>query len=295
MTEVNMSETNDLRAKIESQISALKSKHGDKFDAVSYQNAALLTKNVDTLNPEDFLSNENKNNLSNNNNDTVSYKNTQDNTGKHFSLNYKDGKYVARSNTGEVYEDTDFEKVNDKVCINMKEQSLKEGREPGIFFGSTDAEQQKTFIQNAILKHDITFNCAYFPSDQKFWQDLKAEYMSHKNASLYNWERMTRNVPDEIMSRTPEEISRKKKIDNDLKIQKLRGIPYSPHGNAQEQSASQNKDVLSVYENHKELIENLRHGNNPNISAPQEKPTKTNPVNNPNAVAMLANRDRTRE
>ena len=92
------------------------------------------------------------------------------------------------------------------------------------------------------MKFGLTVGNGYV-NDSKFWQNLKNEYLSVKNHSLQDWERMTRLIPDNVMQRTEAEKKRNQQLIKELDDKKT-------------SNTSSN------------LIEQLRKGSNPNLEAP---------------------------
>lgn len=222
---------------IEEKAATLTDTYGKSFDKGAYKTAAsaYLEKhdNLDGFDTSIFIKNKD---------DQI-----KNDEGLCFGLEERDGKVISRGSNGVVFEGKNFEEVNDKVCSYMKNDSLSKGKEPKIGFHSNDDTKKEIFSRNAIMKHNVTI-LAGWPEDQKFWQDLKKDYLSDKSHKQEDWERMTRKIPDDVMQRTPEEKARNKKL------------------------------------NDADIIAQIRKGNNPNLqttstSAPTEQMPKP-PVSN---------------
>lgn len=61
------------------------------------------------------------------------------------------------------------------------------------------------------IEHNLILLGECYPKDKKFWQSFKAEYLKDKNHSAENWEKLTADIPDEIMGRN--KISDKEKLN----------------------------------------------------------------------------------
>lgn len=273
---------------IEEKAATLTDTYGKSFDKGAYKTAAAayLEKhdNLDGFDTSIFIKNKD---------DQI-----KNDEGLCFGLEERDGKVISRGSNGVVFEGKNFEEVNDKVCSYMKNDSLSKGKEPKIGFYSNDDTKKEIFSRNAIMKHNVTI-MAGWPEDQKFWQDLKKDYLSDKSHKLEDWERMTRKIPDDIMQRTPEEKERNKKLnDADIIAQMRKG----KNPNLQESTAEQtSKAPVSVNNEQatpvapkqdKEgktgdaaMIDQMRHGINPNI--PETMPKAKTGSNQPDEQKKL--------
>ena len=93
-----------------------------------------------------------------------------------------------------------------------------------------------------MLKHNATI-IAGWPEDKQFWKNLKDEYLKDENHTLADWEKMTRKSPDDVMSRTPEERARVKKL-NDAELLKAMRRGNNPYLNPQENKPQQPANAL---------------------------------------------------
>ena len=236
-------ETNSLAAEIENKIAEQKRLHNDKFDENGYRAAATAyaeaNGSLENFNGSNFVKDQNEDKGQMNNG-----------LGKSFGLEQKDGKFIARGSDGTVFEGKNFEEINDKVCENLAKHCRDQGQEATIAYHGNNEEDKKIFSRNALMKHDITITGGW-PKDQKFWQDLKAEYLKDNKHSLSDWEKMTRKVPDDVMGRTPEEQQRNKKL------------------------------------NDADLLKRLRQGNNPNLEPQQQSDQKQRQANNLTSEQLL--------
>ncbi len=139
-----------------------------------------------------------------------------------FKLKEENGQIIAIGTDGTVIRGNSFEEINDKVCQNFKQKSIAEGKEPKIGFNSSDPQKQQIFAHDAIIKHHMTISKGG-PQDPQFWQNLKQEFLADKNNTPELWERLTRNIPDDIMLRSPEEKERNDKLLRMDSIDRLRG------------------------------------------------------------------------
>lgn len=260
---------------IEEKAATLTDTYGKSFDKGAYKTAAsaYLEKhdNLDGFDTNIFIKNKD---------DQI-----KNDEGLCFGLEERDGKVISRGSNGVVFEGKSFEEVNDKVCSYMKNDSLSKGKEPKIGFYCNDEAKKEIFSRNAIMKHNVTI-LAGWPEDQKFWQDLKKDYLSDKSHKQEDWERMTRKIPDDVMQRTPEEKARNKKLnDADIIAQMRKGknpnlqttsapteqMPKTPVSDGSENNIpAQDKDGKAGTI---ALIDQMRHGVNPNVpeTMPAEK------------------------
>ena len=249
---------------VEKKVLSLTQKYAEKFNADAFRSAAWAAKGaVDTLNVEDFLKKDEDQGCQDCKD--CRFSNAR---GKFFDLEEKDGKIVAHGNNGEVIEGKNFEEVNDNVCSIMKQASLAENREPQVSFHSSNDEQRKIFSRNAVIKHGIVIGNDGYSQDKQFWQDLKKQYLEDGKGDLSEWERMTRNVPDDIMQRSPEERTRNQKLLDEAKVRDLRGLPYNPK---KRQSDKANMQIGEKSNVDKDFVNSLRNGENPNESSKNDK------------------------
>lgn len=78
---------------------------------------------------------------------------------------------------------------------------------------------------------------------QAVLENLKDEYLKDENHTLADWEKMTRKIPDDVMSRTPEERARVKKL-NDAELLKAMRRGNNPYLNPQENKPQQPANAL---------------------------------------------------
>ncbi len=275
---------------ITEKANSLTETYGDHFDKSAYKAAATVYlethDNLDGFDAQAFIKKNEDDKSKNAKDDQI-----KNDEGLCFGLEERDGKIISRGSNGVIFEGKSFEEVNDKVCSYMKNDSLSKGKEPKIGFHCNDEDKKEIFSRNAIMKHNVTI-LAGWPEDQKFWQDLKKEYLSDKSHKPEDWERMTRKIPDDVMQRTPEEKARNKKLnDADIIAQMRKGknpnlqatpapteqTPKTPVSNGNENNApampTQDKDGRT---DTVALIDQMRHGVNPNV--PETMPTpKTQP------------------
>lgn len=260
---------------IEEKAATLTDTYGKSFDKGAYKTAAsaYLEKhdNLDGFDTNIFIKNKD---------DQI-----KNDEGLCFGLEERDGKVISRGSNGVVFEGKNFEEVNDKVCSYMKNDSLSKGKEPKIGFHSNDDTKKEIFSRNAIMKHNVTI-LAGWPEDQKFWQDLKKDYLSDKSHKQEDWERMTRKIPDDVMQRTPEEKARNKKLnDADIIAQMRKGNNPNLQATSAPTEQMPKTPVSDGSENNTPiqdkggkagtiaLIDQMRHGVNPNVpeTMPAEK------------------------
>ncbi len=266
-------------------------KENKKFDETGFRSAAYVYlkdhNNLNGLNASAFLTEKEE---------------CFDCPGRCFKLKHENGKFTAIGSDGTILQGDSFEEINDKVCQNMKQASLAQGREPKIGYTGEDPQKQQIFAKAAILKHHMTI-IKGGPKDPQFWQNLKQEFLADKNNSLELWEQLTRNIPDDVMLRTPEEMERNQKLLQRDGIDHLRGTnsfspKTTPTMSAPVREASTTADTISNLrgtsrtanspntemsaeplplpgiskENDREVITQMRMGRNPYIE-PNVAPT----------------------
>ena len=195
-------EVKSFNDEIEQKAAEMQAQHGDKFNAERFKSAAReyaeKNGNLNGISADNFVEKD-KENIGNG-------------QGKSYGLEQVNGKFIARGSDGSILEGSSFEEINDKVCADLVQHCKSQGREATIGLHSDNEEHKKTFSKNALLKHNATI-IAGWPEDKQFWKNLKDEYLKDENHTLADWEKMTRKIPDDVMSRTPEERARVKKLN----------------------------------------------------------------------------------
>lgn len=232
--------------------------------------------------------------------------NTYNGPGHGFTLKEENGQIVAVGSDGTVIRAGSFEEINDKVCQNLKQKAIAMGKEPKIGFNSNNPERHQIFAHDAIIKHHMTI-IAGGPKDPQFWKNLKQEFLSDKNNSLELWEKLTRNIPNEVMLRTPEEMERNNKLLQVDGIDRLRGtnsfVPQTaPRATDQSNTAPSLQNTIGINtpqevsmtptslplpgtnkQNDKNIILQMRMGVNPYL----EQSTPRGTMNTPSVTRQL--------
>lgn len=212
---------------IKQKVTEMQEQHGDKFNAERFRSAAReyaeKNGNINGINADSFVEKD-KDKMSNG-------------QGKSYGLEQADGKFIARGSDGSILEGNSFEEINDKVCADLVQHCKAQGREATIGLYTENEEYKKTFSKNALLKHNATIISGW-PENKQFWKDLKDDYLKDPNHTLADWEKMTRKIPDDVMSRTPEERDRVKKL-NDAELLKAMRRGNNPYLNPQENKPQQ--------------------------------------------------------
>lgn len=225
-------EVKSFNDEIEQKAAEMQAQHGDKFNAERFKSAAReyaeKNGNLNGISADNFVEKD-KENISNG-------------QGKSYGLEQVNGKFIARGSDGSILEGSSFEEINDKVCADLVQYCKSQGREATIGLHSDNEEYKKTFSKNALLKHNATI-IAGWPEDKQFWKNLKDEYLKDENHTLADWEKMTRKIPDDVMSRTPEERARVKKL-NDAELLKAMRRGNNPYLNPQENKPQQPANAL---------------------------------------------------
>ena len=210
-------EVKSFNDEIEQKAAEMQAQHGDKFNAERFKSAAReyaeKNGNLNGISADNFVEKD-KENIGNG-------------QGKSYGLEQVNGKFIARGSDGSILEGSSFEEINDKVCADLVQHCKSQGREATIGLHSDNEEHKKTFSKNALLKHNATI-IAGWPEDKQFWKNLKDEYLKDENHTLADWEKMTRKIPDDVMSRTPEERARVKKL-NDAELLKAMRRGNNPY------------------------------------------------------------------
>ena len=134
----------------------------------------------------------------------------------------EDGSLVAIGNNGKEISGKNFEEINDSVLKEMKNHALSEKRESIVRFHSPDPDKAKIFAKAAILKYGITVDGdSAMPKDPEFWNDLKKQYMSDSKHKLADWVKLTRYIPDDLLSRSKEEVQIKEGM---LKLSQIKSL-----------------------------------------------------------------------
>ena len=274
--------------KIETKVLALTQEYGKKFKADAYRSAAWSVKGqTELLNSEDFLEKEKEEENSKNpdkdrdkntsedknkdkNEDTKTF---SDGQGQSFKIEKQKDKMIATGKNGMVLEGKDFEEITDKICANVKQQSLSENRESQISLHAADENERQIFSRTAIMKHGMVIGRDGYSQDPKFWQEMKKEYLNTGKGRLSEWERMTRNIPDDIMQRTPEERARNRRLLDEAQIRSLRGMPYRSRNQQDSYTDAQVAEKPNV---DKDFVTSLRNGENPNMADKSDKSTVRN-------------------
>ena len=225
-------EVKSFNDEIEQKAAEMQAQHGDKFNAERFKSAAReyaeKNGNLNGISADNFVEKD-KENIGNG-------------QGKSYGLEQVNGKFIARGSDGSILEGSNFEEINDKVCADLVQHCKSQGREATIGLHSDNEEHKKTFSKNALLKHNATI-IAGWPEDKQFWKNLKDEYLKDENHTLADWEKMTRRIPDDVMSRTPEERARVKKL-NDAELLKAMRRGNNPYLNPQENKPQQPANAL---------------------------------------------------
>lgn len=158
-----------------------------------------------------------------------------------------DGSYTAIGNNGDKITAKNFEELNDIVVSKLKDECLKKKEEPDLTFHSPSLEKQKIFASAAVLKHGVTIGrTSSIPRYREFWADLKKQYMADSKHNLSDWVKMTRFLPDELLSRTPEEMKLKDNMLKKDQIMRLRGIHNTSETPSLVQTTDEQKKPLSM-------------------------------------------------
>ncbi len=227
---------------IDRKISEMQKEHGEKFDDKGFRAAAKKQAEekgtIEGVSAESFVQKDKDGP-------------NRDSGGKSYQGGWENGKFVWKGPNGERIEGKDYAEAEDKFHAAVAENAKKKGEEPkvGTYWGAGIPESEKKKEQKisskAAVKHGVTI-IAGWSEDKQFWQDLKADYLKDEKHTLADWERMTRKIPDDVLSRTPEESARNKKL------------------------------------NDAEILKQMRRGNNPYLTPQENKPQQ--PLNKPQAA-----------
>ena len=150
----------------------------------------------------------------------------------------EDGSYEAIGNNGQKVHAKNFEELNDSVLSHFKQQAKEEGKEATAAFNSSNKEYIEIFAKSAILKHNMTIlQSSDYPKDQEFWKNLKQEYFKDSKHSLESWVKLTRFLPDDVLSRDDKEKSIK---DGMLKREQIKSLRQGKNLNLETQNKPQN-------------------------------------------------------
>lgn len=126
-----------------------------------------------------------------------------------FTANFVDGKFEAISPDGQKVIGKNLDDLNLKLAQTFKQKALQEGKEPRVSFeyGKQDntlskQEMTESFARN-FINEGVTVK-GDLPTDSKFWQKLKQDYLADKKNTLDNWNKLTRFVPPEYMGKSAE-------------------------------------------------------------------------------------------
>lgn len=220
---------------IEQKAAEMQEQHGDKFNTERFKSAAReyaeKNGNINGINADSFVEKDKKDGPN------------RDAGGKCYHGGWENGKFVWTGPNGEKIEGKDYAEAEDKFNAALVEDARKRGVEPkmGTYWGPGVPESEKREHQRisskSAIKHGVTI-IAGWPEDRQFWKNLKDEYLKDENHTLADWEKMTRKIPDDVMSRTPEERARVKKL-NDAELLKAMRRGNNPYLNPQENKPQQ--------------------------------------------------------
>lgn len=218
-------------SKVKNKLQEYLKKYENRFDAIAYTRGALkhleTNDSLETLDIKEFIKEKNDD-KDKNSKDDKAYQDKDNKLG--FTLIQDGSNLVAVGADGSILDGKNFEEINDQVCKEFASKAKAEGCEKIVSYRSDNPEELKIFAKTAILKYGLTIGGGY-PKDTEFWKELKNEYLKEGKHSQEDWEKITRQVPNDIMQRTNEEIIRNKNllaIDNQLEKVRNKLTPEHP-------------------------------------------------------------------
>lgn len=177
---------------IQSKISELSLTQGNNFDKEKfYEDAQKLkdnkTSSLDSLDIGKY---------------TSSQKDDQNKNSLSFTCSRQNGVYSALGSDGTVLQGKDNYDLNLQIAARFKADFDKEGKVGTVGFECKNKDPKemedfaKAFINSGVrVSGDI-------PQDPKFWQQFKNEYLSDPKHSTQEWDKLTANLPGELLGRS---------------------------------------------------------------------------------------------